>query len=174
MSDNRLMIVPCEYQDFPCSSFVCNEISSAKKFYVGNPYSGGLHNYPVFCEHCISHLVSNLSADLAPTGAEIKTKIKEQLTEEYNALLAEKVAKVEKAAIVAAEILVAMKLAEAQSVFGNAPEEEIVAEETQDKKVFRCLDCGAEDFDNKEALDAHKATHEEPKNKGGRPKKAQS
>lgn len=172
-ADNRLMIVPCENPNALCQSFICNDMSpTVKKYTIGNPHSGALAVYPVFCADCISHMIFTLPAELSPAAAEIKAKIKAELTDEYNELLAEKVAAIEKRAVAAAEQMAAMKLADAQSVFGEVSEE--VAEEVtenKDKTIYRCLDCGA-DFDEKQALDAHKVTHEQPaKNKGGRPAK---
>lgn len=173
MSDNRLMIVPTEHQ-IPCSSFTCYNLSS-QRYYVGNPYSGGLYNYPVFCAECIQNLVDNIPAELSPEKAEIETRLRKQLTEQFNELLTEKVAELEKVAVAAASKMAAQKIAEAQSPFGMAPVDDLVPVEEVTTVPFRCLDCG-DDFDTKAALDEHKATHNEApaKNKGGRPPKGKA
>lgn len=170
MSDSRLMIVPC-YQHIPCNSMTCYNVTG-KRYYVANPYSGGIFNYPVFCEECIQYLVAHMPAELSPEAAEVESRLRKELTEEYNGILAQKIAEMEKVAVAAAMKLAAQKIAEAQSPFGVAPVEDLVPIEEQDKTIYRCLDCGM-DFDNKEALDAHKPSHT-VKNKGGRPPKSKA
>lgn len=177
MSDCRLEIVPCDYKDFPCSSFVCNNAGGHDKYYLGNKYSGGIHNYEIYCSECVKHLVAHIPSELSADGGAVEQRIRAELTAEYNAILAQKVADFEHATRIEAEKFIAYKLAEAESPFGVEEVEELTpVESVPEQKFFRCLDCGA-DFDNHDDLNAHKAEHVQAaapaKNKGGRPPKKQ-
>lgn len=175
MSDNRdkrLMIVPCDYV-YGCASFVCNDISE-KYYHVGNPYSGALNSYDAYCEDCIRHMIATIPAELSPSTADIENRLRLQLTAEYNELLATKIADHEDAVRDQADKYIAQRLADAQSPFGDVPlEVEEAQEATDEAHVFRCLDCN-DDFNTLEELNAHKDDHPAPKNKGGRPKKAET
>lgn len=173
MSDYRLMIVPCENEYIPCHSFVCDQ-PGQRKFYVGNPHSGGIYNYPVYCEHCIQHLVDHLPSDLSPSAASIENRLRSELTIEYEQVLAKKLTEATEQIRSDAEKLVAFKLADAENPFGIAPVENLIPIEENTEAIFRCLDCG-EDFNNRTDHDEHKKEHTQPvpqKNKGGRPPKS--
>lgn len=158
MSDCRVMIVESEL-DLPCHSFTCDEMGT-KRYYVGNPYSGGLHNYPLFCEQCIKHLVTTIPPALSPTGADVEKRIRTELTAEYDELLHEKIHQIEKNAAELAERMVAVKLAESQETVIPVIEEEVSETATQtENAIHRCLDCG-DDFETEELLNAHLPTHD--------------
>lgn len=168
MPDNRLVIMECEY-DVACNSFVCNEMHT-KKYYVTNPHSGALATYPVFCENCIKHLVANIPAELVPTATDIEQRLRAEMTEQYNAMLAEKMTQATSMIREDAEKFIAMKLAESESPWGVGI---IEADEIIDAKAepvtYRCLDC-SEDFKNIAELNVHKLTHvHTPKTRSRKP-----
>lgn len=158
MADTRLMIVPCEYNDFPCSSFTCDQ-PHREKYWVGNPYSGGLHNYPIFCKSCITHLVSTLPTELMPGGSALQDRIRAELTVQYNELMASKLAEATDAIRQDADKYIAFKLADAEPSVTIATVEAEPEQALEDERInYRCLDCG-KDFTTKDELDAHKITH---------------
>jgi hypothetical protein len=95
MPDHRLQIVPCENDDFACSSFVCREMHT-KKYFVGNPYSGTIYLYPVFCEDCIFNLLSHIPSELSPDGGALENRLRAEISLEYSQKTKEMLAQQEK------------------------------------------------------------------------------
>lgn len=177
MSDSRLVIVTCPYREFPCSSFTCHD-PSPEKYWVGNPHSGGLHYYPIFCKKCIDHLVANLPAELSPDGAALEARLRGEISLEYDKVMKEKLA--EQETRIRSEVTSQLIEQFSKPDVTDVPVEVEVEEEQNDNAVvYRCLDCGSE-FETAKKLEAHKKTHEvaaaeaPAKNKGGRPPKAKS
>lgn len=164
MSDSRLEIVPCEHRESGCSSFVCNNGTGYNKYYVGNKYSGGLHTYEIYCSECIKHLVSHIPSDLMPDGGVLEQNIRAELTLEYNKILAQKLADATQEIRMEAEKFIAFKLADADDALVTVEPVVVADVETDDKAIFRCLDCGA-DFPNQDDLNEHKKEHGVPANK---------
>lgn len=170
MSDTRLMLVPCPYEDFPCSNYLCDQ-PSREKYWVGNPYSNNLELYPIFCKTCVDHLVSHLPPDLSPDGAAVEAHIRAELEQTYNAEMQEKLAQ--------ADTRITQEVTERLIAQFTKPElteipEVVATEQPEDDNnmVFRCLDCGDE-FGSAEKLEAHKSEHAgatEPRKRGGRKK----
>lgn len=156
MWDNRLMILPCEYNTFPCGSFVCDQ-ASQEKYFVGNPYSGGLHTYPVFCRTCIDYLVSHLPAELSPEAEAVESRIRAELEQQYNGAFQEQLAQAE--ARIRQEVTEKL-VAEFTKQAAAIPVVVEAQDEADTIAVFRCLDCGAELKSAKE-MEAHKSSHEE-------------
>lgn len=155
MSDSRLQIVKCNNVDAACSSFICNEMYG-EKYWVGNPYSGGLHTYEIFCKKCIEHLVATIPPELLPNGVETENRLRAMLTAEYNEILYQKLAEMQAQAKADAERYVVAQLAERQS-FKPVDPAVLVVEDTDKAEEIshRCLDCG-KDFESKDQLNAHK------------------
>lgn len=155
MSDSRLQIVKCNNVDAACSSFICNEMYG-EKYWVGNPYSGGLHTYEIFCKKCIEHLVATIPPELLPNGVATENRLRAMLTTEYNEILEQKVAAIQQAAREEAEKFIAVKLAGVQN-FKPVDPAVLVVEDTDKAEEIshRCLDCG-KDFESKDQLNAHK------------------
>lgn len=166
MSDSRLEIVPCMYKDAGCASFVCNNGVGYDKYYVGNPYSGGLHTYDIFCSECVKHLALHIPSDLLPDSAELEQRLRAELIVEYNGMLAQKLADATQEIRMEAEKFIAYKLADVEAPLITVEPEVAEDDKTDEKAVFRCLDCG-DDFSSQAELNEHKKEHDEktPANK---------
>lgn len=171
MSDHRLMIFPCEYESYPCASFTCNE-PTTEKYWVANPYSGGIHTYPIFCRACIENLVSHIPPELSPDGGAVEARLRAELDEQYAKTFDDQLHQAE--ARLRQEITEKLVREFSKPEVTEIPTAVTVEVEEANKMGYRCLDCGS-DFETAVKLADHKVTHDPvapPKNKGGRPPKA--
>lgn len=152
MSDYRVMVVPCPYEDLPCSSFVCDQ-PHRTKYYVGNPYSGALHAYPIYCKNCVDHMIATLAPDLSPDAAAVVQRVRVELEAEFDEKLKAELAK--QRSQMEAEITAQLIGEFSKPEVTEAPPVVEDAEEAENKLVYRCLDCG-EEFDSVSLLSAHK------------------
>lgn len=156
MPDYRLEVIRCEHDSFVCQSFVCNEVH-ARKYYVGNPYSGALYTYPVFCEHCIANMISHLPAEFSPDTAVIEARVRDEMNAKHAKQLRDML--VEHGKVVREQVTAELITQFTKPEFTTPPAPELAEGEEENKLVYRCLDCG-EEFETAGALDEHKKTHD--------------
>lgn len=169
MPDNRLTIHDCAFTSRPCDNYTCRQAANKKKYFIGNAH--GSATKPIFCEDCIRHLVDHLPAELFVGGADIETRLREEIQAEHDVKL--EAAKVELESKLSESITNKMlmdiaaaeneyRANEAIATLENPPELEATLEgapiDDQPKQVFRCLDCN-EEFENRQQLTAHKRKH---------------
>lgn len=152
---SEITVHSCSFDSRVCENYTCRQAKDKKKYFIGNPK--GFGHKPIYCEDCIRHMVHNLPPELIEGGTDLESRLRAEITVEYNAVLDGHVKQM--------EIVKGQYESLIQALTANAePMKEVIAEDQPEEKpeikdaVFRCLDCG-EEFETKRALASHKKAH---------------